>query len=111
MLLAVDVSTLYLYEARLFQRPLGRWGLCTYEAMAGEGGSLQRTLTLNLDTMGNVELDVPVASAIGPMPMSLTLWLVTLGQRTALAKRLRASGLPWRILAPGLRRFDAVGDL
>jgi hypothetical protein len=63
MLLAVDVSTLYLYEARLFQRPqeLGRWRLRTYEAVAGEGGSLQRSLTLRLDTMGDVELDVPVA--------------------------------------------------
>jgi hypothetical protein len=63
MLLAADDSTLYLYQARLFQRPqeLGRWGLRTYDAVAGESGTMQRSLTLRLEALGDVELDVPIA--------------------------------------------------
>jgi hypothetical protein len=68
MLLALDDANLYLFKTRLFAKAeeIGRWHLNSYAAVAGESGVMQRSLTLSLDGLGDVELDVSIALANRP---------------------------------------------
>jgi hypothetical protein len=68
MLLALDDSSLYLFKTRLFAKAeeVGRWHLHSFGAVAGESGAIQRSLTLTLERLGVVELDVSIALANRP---------------------------------------------
>jgi hypothetical protein len=64
MLLALDTKYLYLFSVTLFQRPqeMGRWRQGTYVAVADSKG-IARSLTLDVDGLGHLELEVGTAVA------------------------------------------------
>lgn len=59
MLLALDTKYLYLFSVTLFQRPqeMGRWRQGTYVAAADSKG-IARSLILDVDGLGHLELEV-----------------------------------------------------
>jgi len=64
MLLALDTKYLYLFSVSLFQQPqeMGRWRQGTYAAAADSKG-IARSLTLDVDGLGHLELEVGTAGA------------------------------------------------
>jgi hypothetical protein len=64
MLLALDTMYLYLFSVALFQRPqeMGRWRQGSYAA-AADGKGIARSLTLNVDGLGHLELEVGTLGA------------------------------------------------
>jgi hypothetical protein len=64
MLLALDHVNLYLFTAELFDKPheMGRWRQGTYRAVAAGSGFI-RTLSLELEGLGQVELELGTAWA------------------------------------------------
>jgi len=64
MLLALDHINLYLFTAGLFEKPheIGRWRQGTYRAVTAGSGFI-RTLTLGLEGLGQVELELGTAWA------------------------------------------------
>src|SRR5258706_2025140 len=65
MLLALDSKYLYLFSATLFEQPqeMGRWRQGTYAAAADSKG-IARSLTLDVDSLGHLELEVGTAGAV-----------------------------------------------
>ncbi|HEX6524105.1 MAG TPA: hypothetical protein VF070_29515, partial [Streptosporangiaceae bacterium] len=63
MLLAIDASSLYLFEATWFREPrrIETVALGTYRASASSGG-VYRRLTLETPGLGTIDLDIAVAA-------------------------------------------------